>query len=149
MSLKLEISKDVDPTGCQEVLLSAVSISFGEGNPGILKRICSLDGFSPKKRQRFIARSGDKTVGFVDWLDNRIEWLMVRKEFQHRGIGSVLLDMAEKEIPEFIDLLCVRENIEALKFYESHGYTREKDLVSGRMFGHFFSNIRLVKIIRK
>lgn len=78
---------------------------------------------------RLKAVDGKKLVGFIAG-DIRhsasIAWiatLAVLPEYRRRGIGSMLLDECEKQLPYYAVRLCVRNsNQAAIRLYERYGY---------------------------
>lgn len=87
-----------------------------------------------------VARIGDQTVGFINYVDYNITFLTfyfkriglihlmgVDKDYQRQGIGRCLLAHAETELEKrnvpFINLWVKKDNIKARVLYEKEGYT--------------------------
>lgn len=130
---------------CHKVLLSAVRSSFGEHLPSLIEKIKQLEQFSSQGRPRKVALVNQKVVGFIDWVDDEIKWLMVHKDYQNIGVGALLLRGAEAEMLRPVHVLCVKDNEGALRFYKRNGYTVIKDSVQGAMFSIGFENYLLQK----
>ena len=135
------------PEECKEVLLSALNTSFGKDCPPLVEAVRRLPRFGSRGRIRRVALVCDRSVGFVDWDEKEIAWLMVRKEFQGLGIGGTLLQEVERGALGHVSVLCVHQNQAALRFYRRHGYEVVNDCVEGKMFGMPFTNYMLQKTI--
>lgn len=74
-----------------------------------------------------VAEHGSRILGLTSTDDSDVADLWVHPSFQRRGIGSLLLQLAEEEI-QFAGHraagLCYTEyNVAAPRFYRAHGYT--------------------------
>ena len=54
--------------------------------------------------------------------DGWIEQLYVDPEWQRRGIGTLLLSLAKREVPSGLQLRTFQVNRQAQDFYERHGF---------------------------
>jgi diamine N-acetyltransferase len=73
--------------------------------------------------------------------------IYILKEYQNQGIGSRLLDFAEQEAFSLghheVVIWAFKENINAISFYEKHGYEQDKEQYLGQPY--FAYGIRLSK----
>lgn len=74
-----------------------------------------------------VAEHGTRILGLTSTDGREVADLWVHPSFQRRGIGSVLLQIAEEEIQlagHRTARLCYTEyNVAASRFYRAHGYT--------------------------
>ena len=86
--------------------------------------------FDSRGNQFMIAAVDGKPAGFVDWEDGFIHALHVHSAYARHGIGSILLELAERKIAA-AGKTCARLetdtfNTRSRAFYKAHGYV-EKD----------------------
>jgi len=74
-----------------------------------------------------VARYNGAIAGFISmWLqENFLHHLYISKEFQQRGIGSVLLKAGCKLTTSTVQLKCLEKNSNAIAFYQKHGFTEK------------------------
>ena len=61
-------------------------------------------------------------------LPNRyLDQLFVAPEYQGRNLGRRLLAFTRQQLPDEIELRCVRENEKAWRWYEREGFVYEKE----------------------
>lgn len=74
-----------------------------------------------------VAEQGPRILGLTSTDGRDVADLWVHPSFQRRGIGSILLQVAEQEVQlagHHTTRLCYTEyNIAAPRFYHAHGYT--------------------------
>lgn len=58
-----------------------------------------------------------------------LDQLFVAPEYQGRSLGRQLLAFTRQQIPDEIELRCVRENEKAWRWYEREGFVHEKEQV--------------------
>jgi ribosomal protein S18 acetylase RimI-like enzyme len=58
-----------------------------------------------------------------------LDMLFVAPEYQDRGLGRLLLTFTRQQLPDEIELRCVRENEKAWRWYEREGFAYEKEQV--------------------
>jgi GNAT superfamily N-acetyltransferase len=58
-----------------------------------------------------------------------LEQLFVAPEYQGKSLGRQLLAFTRQQLPEKIELRCVRENEKAWRWYEREGFVFEKEAV--------------------
>ncbi len=59
-----------------------------------------------------------------------LDQLFVAPAYQGKGVGRQLLAFTRQQLPDEIDLRCVRENEKAWRWYEREGFVYEKEEVS-------------------
>lgn len=79
----------------------------------------------------WVARDGQKVVGYFALYDHDLDDLYVRPGHQGRGVGSALLDKAKVLSPQRLTLSTFVQNIRAQTFYVTHGF-REIGRTNGR-----------------
>jgi ribosomal protein S18 acetylase RimI-like enzyme len=73
-----------------------------------------------------VAESDGKPVAFMAMRDNFIDHLYVHPDYQQRGIGKNLLELAHRLSPEHVWLYTLQVNTNARAFYEKNGFVAEK-----------------------
>jgi ribosomal protein S18 acetylase RimI-like enzyme len=58
-----------------------------------------------------------------------LDQLFVAPEYQGQSLGRQLLAFSRRQLPEEIELRCVRENEKAWRWYEREGFVFEKEAV--------------------
>jgi putative acetyltransferase len=79
-----------------------------------------------KENQVFIVESEGKPVAFMAMREDFIDHLYVHPDYQKRGIGKALLDLARQRSPEHVWLYTLQINTNARAFYEKNGFVAEK-----------------------
>jgi len=79
----------------------------------------------------YSAWDGDCLVGLISAMDDGVmtayvHYLLVRPDYQHRGIGRRLVEMVRERYRDYLRIVVVAYNAE-LDFYESCGFTRAGD----------------------
>lgn len=66
-------------------------------------------------------------AGFISmWLqENFLHHLYISAEFQHKGIGTALLNAGCKLTTSSVQLKCLENNKNAIAFYEKHGFAKK------------------------
>lgn len=75
----------------------------------------------PRNSIRLAIEDG-RLIGFVAASRESIAQLYVRIGFQHRGIGTQLLNWAKSQSAGTLWLFTFRRNLRACLFYEKHGF---------------------------
>ena len=84
-----------------------------------------------KDNEIFIALMADKVAGIIAFNEMEINQLYIHNEFQNRGIGKMLLDIAKNKSKGILTLYTFEINKSAQKFYEKNGF---------RIIGRNFEN---------
>ena len=144
--MKFEIIQDQSlfDVECAEILKRAMRHAFGATRPEVCETVDALSVFASRGRQRLVARTTEGIVGFLDYLDTQISFLMVDPAHHRHGVGSRLAGEAITAIGERAWLLCSKDNTGALAFYKHKGF-RICGERRGRMFGGLFDNHVLVR----
>ena len=79
-----------------------------------------------KDNKVFVVESDQRPVAFMAIRDDFIDHLYVHPDYQQRGIGKALLDLAHQLSPEHIWLYTLQINTNARAFYEKNGFMAEK-----------------------
>ena len=94
------------------------------------------------KANVWIALEADKMVGYAQFFLNEkgrvhLNEIAVSENYQHKGIGSKLLNAVESSSlewkAEIIELFCDESNEEAKKFYGKNKFETEKRLLIKRI----------------
>ena len=107
------------------------------------KKLEAVDGLF------FVAVKENAVVGTImAGYDGHRGWiysLAVLPEYRRKGVGSALLEFAEKKLSSLgcvkINLQILGENEEAHKFYQANGYTTEERISMGKQLKE---NIKIV-----
>lgn len=91
------------------------------------KLVIAMQNFSTV----YSAWDEDKLVGMACAMDDGmmtayIHYMLVRPEYQHQGIGHMLLKMMKEHYESYLRIALIAYNTE-LKFYESCGFKRAED----------------------
>ena len=71
----------------------------------------------------WVAESGGRLVGFLAVVEpDVLGHLYIRAEHTGRGLGSRLVEVAKDRFPEGLQLWAFQSNLDALRFYEQHGF---------------------------
>ena len=85
----------------------------------------------------FFVLEGDDAISFIacdsDWIGydgvtGAIHEIIVKKEWKRKGIGKMMVRIAERYLKGKIELWAGKENINAIKFYEKLGYKRKGEI---------------------
>ncbi|MDQ0415974.1 GNAT superfamily N-acetyltransferase [Croceifilum oryzae] len=76
-----------------------------------------------------VAVEDHNILGFASLYlpDNFIHNLFVHPDFSGEGVGTKLLQSSIEKMTKPLRLKCVSENHRAMKFYEDHGWRRERE----------------------
>ncbi|HEY0547073.1 MAG TPA: GNAT family N-acetyltransferase [Pyrinomonadaceae bacterium] len=72
--------------------------------------------------QLVLDKSDSKVIGFMASTPDHIAQLYVHVNHQHKGIGSMLLNMAKRNSDGRLRLFTFKANRNAQRFYERHGF---------------------------
>jgi len=80
----------------------------------------------------FVADDGGKLAAMLalHLPELHLDQLFVAPEYQGRNLGRQLLAFTRQQLPDEIELHCVRENEKAWRWYEREGFVFEKEEVS-------------------
>ncbi|MEM7693258.1 MAG: GNAT family N-acetyltransferase [Pseudomonadota bacterium] len=70
----------------------------------------------------WVARSGDRIVGFMTLDGEEVDQLYLDPLHLRRGIGSALIAHAKTRSPHRLELVTFQRNDAARAFYEAHGF---------------------------
>jgi GNAT superfamily N-acetyltransferase len=89
---------------------------------------CKMDNYVKDMiPNMFVAEINQQIVGVVTIEFDLIGLIWVEKEFRRRGVGSLLMKRAEKELVlrgfDLARVECFEQNIVGLSFYESCGWS--------------------------
>jgi GNAT superfamily N-acetyltransferase len=71
----------------------------------------------------WVAECAGRLVGFLAVVEpDVVGHLYVRSEHTGRGLGTRLLEVAKGRFPEGLQLWAFQSNLDALRFYEQHGF---------------------------
>lgn len=76
------------------------------------------------------AWDGDRLVGLASVMDDcvmtaYVHYLLVRPEYQHRGIGRRLVEMVKERYKDYLRIVLISYNAE-VGFYESCGFKKSE-----------------------
>ena len=74
-----------------------------------------------EKAETWIYEAEGQVVGFISLNENEVGGIFVYPEWQGRGIGRALMDVA-KGSHETLELEVFKENLKARGFYERYGF---------------------------
>lgn len=74
----------------------------------------------------WIAKIGNKTVGFMEIKDGWLNHLYILPEFQNQGVGKEMLDIAKQLSPNGLFLMVFENNKGAIQFYEREGFVLQE-----------------------
>jgi [ribosomal protein S18]-alanine N-acetyltransferase len=133
------LASDAEAQWCARLMSSSEPwITLGRTYPEALERM------RDETRERYVARLGSVLAGFLV-LNMRgvfvgyVQTVCVSPEFRNRGLGTKLLEFAEKRIfKEFPNVfICVSSfNYEARKLYEQLGYKMVGAMMDYIVRGH-------------
>jgi GNAT superfamily N-acetyltransferase len=133
---------DSDKAGIEQLVLDVVREVYGDLFPEATPH--RADNW----RGGLLAEANSGIVGVVVADDDWVEDLWVTKEHRRRGIGSVLLSAAERQIAERghteARLRVVARNLEARRFYAAQGWA-ETESYPHEKWG--FAMVELVKAL--
>jgi GNAT superfamily N-acetyltransferase len=115
------------------VMRAAVRISNSDDYPPkVIQILC--DAYSPEKLLRsarrchlFVAGEGEKIVGTITLMQNRISRMFVDPKQQRKGIGKKLIQHVERFARKLgLKELKVRASLTAFEFYQKCGYKKTR-----------------------
>lgn len=69
----------------------------------------------------FVFVKNNQIKGFIGLIDNYIAGIFIKKEFQKKGIGKLLLDKCKQKYSK-LTLNVYSKNIKAVKFYKNNSF---------------------------
>jgi GNAT superfamily N-acetyltransferase len=114
-----------EDTRCGVIFASALSTtSLALRLPGARHMFENDSPFPLGRHSRLVAEAEGIVVGFVDYSvdEGRIRSLYVHARWQRLGVGSALLEHAERDCAVEPSLSLLRANEGALRWYFSRGY---------------------------
>jgi ribosomal protein S18 acetylase RimI-like enzyme len=81
-----------------------------------------LNYILPKEGQIEIALVDEKVVGLIAYNESEVNQLYIHNDFQGRGIGRRLLEIAKEKSSGRLSLYTFEINKKARRFYEKHGF---------------------------
>lgn len=81
-----------------------------------------LNNILNKENQVFIAVDDTKVVGMIAFNEEEVNQLYIHIDYQGRGLGKQLLDMAKKNSKGRLTLYTFEVNQNAQRFYERNGF---------------------------
>lgn len=96
-----------------------------------MSKISFFDEFKANFRTYFVAKINKKAVGYIGLFecddDLNIIGIAVKKEYQHRGIGSLLIEFsktyARNQNKKSLSLEVNEKNLVAINFYKKEGFS--------------------------
>jgi ribosomal protein S18 acetylase RimI-like enzyme len=79
-----------------------------------------------KNNQIWVVESQNYPVGFMAMNNDFVDQLYIHPDYQRRGIGQSLLNLARERSPEHVWLYTLQVNASAREFYEKNGFVAEK-----------------------
>ena len=111
---------------------SWVSTGLEEASNFLLAKLCARIPMEIEKGwSLFVADDGGHLAAMLalhlplKYLDQ----LYVAPGYQGRGLGRQMLAFSRRQLPDEIELRCVRENQKAWRWYEREGFVHEQDQV--------------------
>ena len=78
-------------------------------------------------QQVLVAEVEGSVVGYASFEGNQLSNLYVLPAYQRRGIGSELLAEALREMPPGVELWVFKDNYDAIRFYQRHGFSTVRE----------------------
>ena len=128
--IEIRPPEQVDKTALRRLFLTARQNTFKWAK---VSRFKLTDYDAETKDEKVMAAFyGLRLVGFVSIYmdDNFIHHLYVDEEFQNRGIGTALLNVAASLTGFPLRLKCLEKNTKALAYYQSKGFNETGNGVS-------------------
>ena len=82
-----------------------------------------LDNILRKNYEVFIAIEKNEVAGLIAFNETEVNQLYIHNNYQNRGIGKTLLDIAKSYSKEKLTLFTFEINKKAQRFYERNGFT--------------------------
>ena len=79
-----------------------------------------------KENQVWVVEADNYPVGFMAMNKDFVDQLYIHPDYQRRGIGNALLNLARERSPEHVWLYTLQINVDARAFYEENGFVAEK-----------------------
>jgi putative acetyltransferase len=93
------------------------------------------------RSETWVYEDEGRIVGFMSMAGNEVGAIFIYPDFQGRGIGRELMDMA-KSLHDTLELEVFKENLKARGFYEHYGFVTFKEYVPEE-FGRPMLRMRL------
>jgi ribosomal protein S18 acetylase RimI-like enzyme len=117
----LELARSVDEAHVYPTLLAAGRDILAQHRQQDIERL-----FVNEFYQTLKAVLHDQIVGYIAWRDGHyISHLYVANHFQHRGIGTQLLDAMRQRATQFP--LQLKSSLNAVGFYQRYGFYTTAD----------------------
>ena len=78
------------------------------------------------ENQVWVVDVDDRSVAFLAMNGDFVDQLYIHPDYQRRGIGRALLELARQLSPDHLWLYTLQANINACAFYEKNGFVAEK-----------------------
>ena len=75
-----------------------------------------------KNNQVYLALNDEKVIGLIVFDEAKVSQLYIHNDFQNRGIGKNLLDIAKSKSKGILTLFTFDINKKAQRFYERNGF---------------------------
>ena len=119
------LARETDDQRCAEIFLASRQAAF-HWQPG---SSFDLEDYyrSVEDEEVWVAEVGGTIVGFASIYrpENHVHNLFVDPHWQHRGVGTTLLEHACTRLPRPARLRCLATNQGARAFYERNGWVLE------------------------
>jgi ribosomal protein S18 acetylase RimI-like enzyme len=113
-------------------MMSWVSTRLEEASEFLLAKLRTRIPLEVEKGWSLFVADDDGTIAAMLALhlpETYLDQLSVAPEYQGRSLGRRLLEFTRRQLPEEIELRCVRENAKAWRWYEREGFVFEKEIV--------------------
>lgn len=81
-----------------------------------------LNNILNRDNQIYIATTNNKVVGMIAFNENEVNQLYIHNDYQGKGLGKKLLDMAKINSDGRLTLYTFEVNHKAQRFYERNGF---------------------------
>ena len=95
----------------------------------------ALDARAPVEPPRYVAEAAGcvRAMMAIELDDHHLDQLFVDPVHKGHGIGTLLLNHAKSKMPGGMWLRTAKSNTPAIKFYQRHGFTHERDDLHPRL----------------
>ena len=155
-NVKIRKFRKGDEFEVAKIIRDANQITLKNYYPSAVIKRMSAEARANKIRKKAIEKNfkvallGGKIVGFIGLTENRIRSFFVHPSHQGKGIGRVLIEMAESDAKilkmKFIQL---NSSLFAVKFYKHFGYKKIKNLKPNKKNGRWFEVVLMKKNLSK